>query len=189
MHSVDTDAWLRMKALVIAERLDRPTGPYAWMVDERIRGVVGKQVQLMAAGDMEEWLQRFDGDKAEARRHRQPFSALSVKIAQQPRRLSEAPTQYGVACLRCGWRNPTRECLRCRDLHRVKDKLKVAAAAAKAAATAKAKAAAKARAAVKTKEAMKLFFKGAEVVDEGEVVEDEFADAGGAVEGLFVDAV
>ena len=38
---------------------------------------------------------------------------------------------------------------------------------------------------------MKLFFKGAEVaevVDEGEVVDDEFADAGGAVEGLFVDA-
>ena len=112
MHSVNTDSWLAMKALIIAERLGLPTAAYKWGAEERLRAVVGAQVSEMTAEQMEVWLGRFDEDRRETRLRREPY--FNVRMAPAPRNLNAEPTKYGTACPRCGWRNIYRDCGRCR---------------------------------------------------------------------------
>ena len=121
MHTVNTDTWLNMKALIIAGRLGHLTAAYEWHVNKEkngpplkdLRVAVGAQVSEMELAQMEAWLQRFDEDKRENQRRREPY--FHTWTQHTPRVLNADPVEYGIACPACGWRNPTRHCQRCAD--------------------------------------------------------------------------
>ena len=74
---------------------------------------VGAQVSEMELAQMEAWLQRFDEDKRESQRRREPY--FYPRTRHTPRVLNADPVEYGISCMACGWRNPTHHCQRCAD--------------------------------------------------------------------------